>query len=65
VLGVGGVAALVIDPGGSDPTRADPLGALAVVAASLSWALGSLWSVRADLPAARSVGVGAQMLAAG
>lgn len=65
VLGVGGVAALMLDPGGEDPTRADPFGALAVVAASLSWAVGSLWSVRTDLPKARAVGVGAQMLCGG
>jgi drug/metabolite transporter (DMT)-like permease len=65
VLGVGGVAALVIDPSGSDATRADPLGALAVVVATLSWALGSLWTVRADLPKARTVGFGAQMLCGG
>ena len=65
VLGVGGVAALVLDAGGADPSRADPLGALAVVAATVSWALGSLWSVRADLPTARAVGFGAQMLCGG
>jgi drug/metabolite transporter (DMT)-like permease len=64
-LGVGGVAALVIDPSGADSTRADPLGALAVVAASLSWAFGSIWTVRADLPKARAVGFGAQMLCGG
>jgi len=64
-LGIAGVAALVIDPAGIDPSRVDPLGALAVVLAALSWALGSLWTVRADLPASRAVATGQQMLAGG
>jgi drug/metabolite transporter (DMT)-like permease len=64
-LGVAGVAALVLDPGGGDPTRVDPVGALAVVVSALAWALGSLWSVRADLPGSRAVAFGAQMLCGG
>jgi len=64
-LGMGGVATLVIDPGGLDRSSVDLWGALAVVLASLSWALGSLWTVRADLPASRAVATGQQMLAGG
>jgi drug/metabolite transporter (DMT)-like permease len=64
-FGIAGVAALVVDPAGIDPSRVDPLGALAVVLAALSWALGSLWTVRADLPASRAVATGQQMLAGG
>lgn len=64
-LGFGGVSALVVDPRGLDPTSVDLWGALAVVLASLSWALGSLWTVRADLPVSRAVATGQQMLAGG
>jgi len=65
VLGMAGVAALVFEPSGGDSSGVDPWGALAVVLASLSWALGSLWSVRADLPRSRAVATGQQMLAGG
>jgi drug/metabolite transporter (DMT)-like permease len=64
-LGIGGVAALVLDPTGLDGSRVDPWGAVAVVVAALSWALGSLWTVRADLPTSRAVATGQQMIAGG
>jgi len=64
-LGLVGVAALVLDPRGSDPSSVDLLGALAIVLAALSWAVGSLWTLRAQLPASRAVATGAQMLAGG
>ena len=64
-LGVAGVAVLVVDPTGSDPTSVDPLGALVVVLSALTWALGSLITVKAELPGARSVAFGAQMLCGG
>jgi drug/metabolite transporter (DMT)-like permease len=64
--GLAGVAALVIDPtGGVDPSSVDLWGALAVVLAALSWALGSLVSVRARLPASPWIATGMQMLAGG
>jgi drug/metabolite transporter (DMT)-like permease len=64
-LGIAGVAALVLDPSGVGGSGVDVWGALAVVLAALSWALGSLWSVRADLPRSRAVATGQQMLAGG
>lgn len=64
-LGLIGVAILVVDPKGLDPTSVDPLGAVVVLISSLGWALGSLWSVRAELPASRAVASGTQMLCGG
>jgi drug/metabolite transporter (DMT)-like permease len=64
-LGVGGVAALVLDLEGLPNERIDSLGAMAVVAAALSWAIGSLWTARARLPESRAVATGSQMLLGG
>lgn len=64
--GMLGVAVLVIDPtGGLDPTSVDVAGAVAVVLAALSWAVGSLLAVRADLPRSAGISTGMQMLAGG
>jgi len=66
VAGLAGVAVLVIDPrGGLDPTSVDPLGALVVVIAALSWAVGSLYATRAELPQTPALATGMQMLAGG
>ena len=65
VAGVLGVAVLVLDPRGLDPTSVDPLGAAVVVGAALSWALGSLVSLRLVLPESRALASGMQMLAGG
>jgi drug/metabolite transporter (DMT)-like permease len=63
VLGLAGVAFLI------NPTNVQGevqlLGALAVVVASLSWALGSVYSRYADAPQAQSLAAGMQMLAGG
>jgi len=64
-LGMSGVAVLVLDPAGGDSSSVDVWGAIAIVVASLSWAIGSLWTVRARLPSSRAVATGAQMLAGG
>jgi drug/metabolite transporter (DMT)-like permease len=64
-LGVAGVAVLVVDPTGNDPTSVDALGALVVVLSALTWALGSLFTVKAELPSSRTVAFGAQMLCGG
>lgn len=50
-LGMAGVAWLASSGGTADGQRIDPLGALVLVGASLSWALGSLHARRARLPA--------------
>jgi drug/metabolite transporter (DMT)-like permease len=64
--GLAGVAVLVIDPsGGVDPSSIDLWGSLAVVVATLSWALGSLYSVRARLPRSPWISTGMQMLSGG
>ena len=63
--GVAGVAILVVDPRGLDPTSVDLAGTLAVVLGALSWALGSLWSVRAALPESRAMASALQMLLGG
>jgi drug/metabolite transporter (DMT)-like permease len=65
VAGVLGVGVLVLDPRGLDPTSVDPLGAAVVVAAALSWAVGSLVSLRFVLPESRALASGMQMLTGG
>lgn len=66
VAGLVGVAVLVVDPsGGLDPTSVDIAGAVAVVVAALSWAIGSLVATRADLPRSAGIATGMQMLAGG
>lgn len=62
VAGFGGAALLL----GSEASGAvDLVGMLFVVGASLSWAIGSLWSRKAPLPKRPFVGVGMEMLAGG
>lgn len=63
LLGLSGIALLVL-PGGRSG-RVDPLGVLAMLAAALSWALGSLASRRARHPESPLMGVGMQMIAGG
>lgn len=63
--GILGVAILVIDPRGLDATSVDPLGSAAVVLGALSWALGSLWSVRSRYAESPTLATGMQMLAGG
>jgi drug/metabolite transporter (DMT)-like permease len=63
--GLFGVAVLVVDPRGLDPSSVDPVGAAVLVAAALSWAIGSLVSLRFELPASRALASGMQMLTGG
>jgi len=65
VAGVLGVAVLVVDPRGLDPSSVDPVGAIVVVLAALSWAVGSLYSIRANVPESRAAASGVQMLCGG
>lgn len=62
VIGLGGLALLVgpVEGGG-----VDPLGALACMGASFSWAAGSLWSRRAPLPKRPFVTTSMEMLTGG
>ncbi len=62
--GLAGVAWLAGPLGGGEsPVRAD--GAVVLLLASLAWAVGSLFSRRADLPTGRGLGTAMQMLAGG
>jgi drug/metabolite transporter (DMT)-like permease len=61
-LGFGGLA-LLVEPSGSD--RIDPVGAGVLAVAALGWALGSLLSRTATLPARPLVAAAMQMLAGG
>ena len=62
VLGFGGVAALVVGNGNG---KADLVGVLVLVVASLSWSFGSVWSRTAPLPRRPLVATGMEMLCGG
>jgi drug/metabolite transporter (DMT)-like permease len=57
--------ALLFGVGSTDQTRLDPWGLGAVLLAGISWALGSLRSRKADLPADAFLGSAMQMLTGG
>lgn len=61
-LGLGGVALLVGAPMGGAPTTQMMIGSFTIVAAALSWALGSLASKRLPLPGSPWMSAGAQMV---
>ncbi|KAB2963687.1 MAG: EamA family transporter, partial [Thermoanaerobaculia bacterium] len=63
--GLLGVAVLVVDPRGLDPSSVDAMGAAVLLAAALSWAIGSLVSLRLELPESRALASGMQMVAGG
>jgi drug/metabolite transporter (DMT)-like permease len=63
VTGFGGAAMLLVGGGGTG--RVEPFGMLLVVAASLSWASGALYSRTAPLPRRPLVGAGMEMIAGG
>jgi drug/metabolite transporter (DMT)-like permease len=66
VLGLGvGFFGVVLLVGQSGSARIDPLGALALLAASTCWAAGSLYSRGAPLPQRPLVGAAMEMLAGG
>jgi len=62
-LGFAGVGALVWPAGGSAPV--DLVGVAILLGSPILWAIGSLYSARAHLPARPLVGVGMQMLCGG
>ncbi len=64
VLGFAGVV-LLIGPTNVGGVHVDPVGALALIGATLSWAVGSLYSRGAKLPRAPLLTTGMNMLAGG
>jgi drug/metabolite transporter (DMT)-like permease len=65
LLGMTGVGLLVGMRGAGNDRAVDPVGAMALVLASLSWAYGSLWSRRAPLPSSPILATAMEMLAGG
>lgn len=63
-LGFAGVA-LLIAPWESGAAAVDPVGAIVIVLAAASWAAGSLYSRRAELPGSPLLSTGTQMLTGG
>lgn len=61
-IGLVGVALLVGAPVATVPTTQMVIGSLAIVAAALSWSIGSLASKRLSLPASPWMSAGAQMV---
>lgn len=61
-IGLVGVALLVGAPIGTAPTTQVVIGSLTIVAAALSWSIGSLASKRLTLPASPWMSAGAQMV---
>jgi drug/metabolite transporter (DMT)-like permease len=65
LLGFTGIGILVGPGALGEAGRVDPTGAAVLVAASASWALGSIYSLRADRPASGLQSAAMQMLAGG
>ncbi|HXR32917.1 MAG TPA: EamA family transporter [Verrucomicrobiae bacterium] len=65
VLGFAGMALLVGPKHLGGTERVDPLGALALVLASLAWAIGSIYSKHHPIPKSAMLGVAMQMVAGG
>lgn len=65
LFGLAGVAVLVFLPSGADNKGVDPIGILALLFASISWAVGSLYSRSAKLPASPLMSTALQMIVGG
>jgi len=65
VLGVVGLAILVFPAGGRAPDHVDPVGLMMLLGATFSWAVGSLYAHRAQLPASTFLGIAMEMIAGG
>jgi drug/metabolite transporter (DMT)-like permease len=63
-VGIAGIV-LLVGPGSLGGQRVDPAGSAALVFGSLSWAIGSLYSRTADLPANPIFATGMEMFAGG
>jgi drug/metabolite transporter (DMT)-like permease len=64
VLGFGGLL-LLMSRSGTDSARIDMAGAVVLVGGALSWAIGSLYALHADLPRSLLLASGMEMLAGG
>jgi len=65
VLGVIGLAILVFPTGGHAPDHVDPTGIWVLLAATFSWAIGSLYAHRAPMPSSTFLGIGMEMITGG
>jgi len=65
VLGVLGLAILVLPAGGIAPDHVNPAGVAMLLAATVSWAVGSLYAHRAPLPSSTFLGIAMEMLMGG
>jgi drug/metabolite transporter (DMT)-like permease len=65
LIGLGGVAILVSHSLGLGEVPIDSMGALALVAAAISWSIASALTRKLQLPASKPMSSGAQMLAGG
>jgi len=64
LIGFAGLVSL-IGVGASNADRIDPIGAVALILATLSWAAGSLYSRKAALPVSPLLGTGMEMVIGG
>ena len=64
-VGFAGVSLLIFQGGAKAPITWDALGVAAVLGSAITWAIGSLYSVRADIPRQTSLANGMIMLAGG
>lgn len=65
LIGIAGVAVLVSRSLNLSGTPIDSVGAMALIVASMSWAIGSVLTRKLPLPSSKMVSSGAQMLAGG
>jgi drug/metabolite transporter (DMT)-like permease len=65
LLGLGGIALLVIPGRFAGNGHVDPIGALALLTASLCWSTGSLYARRAQMPASTLTATAMEMIAGG
>lgn len=65
VLGVGGVIVLVNPSVNFGDSAVNPVGAIALLVGAVSWSVASVISRKLDLPSAKGMSSGAQMLAGG
>ena len=65
LIGIGGVAVLVGRSLNLSGESVDPLGAIALIVAAISWSLGSVLTRKLSLPASKVMSSGTQMLVGG